>query len=137
MRDPKRLDSFYEYVREMHETYFPEKSFAYLMLDLIFWYSSIEKRDIFFPEEDDMKEIINKYVEYRKAEAKSASVSLYRFYESIKNIHQFEFPDWRFGQLMYNFFDWVYANKTQDIKNVSNDEIIDMMAEFGGKKNNE
>lgn len=27
------------------------------------------------------------------------------FYEELKNAHK-EFPDWRFGQLIYNFLNW-------------------------------
>lgn len=28
------------------------------------------------------------------------------FYEELKKIHKEAFPDWRFGQLIYNFLSW-------------------------------
>lgn len=36
---------------------------------------------------------------------------LERFYEEVKNIHKYSFPDWRFGQFMCNFLSWVTSNK--------------------------
>ena len=29
------------------------------------------------------------------------------FYNTMKKIHRKTFPDWRFGQLMSNFFGWL------------------------------
>jgi len=29
-----------------------------------------------------------------------------RFYNDLKEIHKNNFPDWRFGQFMYNFLSW-------------------------------
>ena len=31
---------------------------------------------------------------------------LYDFYQKLQTVHINYFPDWRFGQFMYNFFDW-------------------------------
>lgn len=36
------------------------------------------------------------------------------FYETLKSIHKENFPDWRFGQLMLNFFGWFAATKKTD-----------------------
>ena len=29
------------------------------------------------------------------------------FYDTMKKIHQEKLPDWRFGQLMFNFLTWL------------------------------
>ena len=29
-----------------------------------------------------------------------------KFYDDLKKIHKDNFPDWRFGQFMYNFLSW-------------------------------
>lgn len=36
------------------------------------------------------------------------------FYDSMRRIHQEKLPDWRFGQLMSNFFSWLVAQKLVD-----------------------
>ena len=33
------------------------------------------------------------------------------FYFQLREIHKTQFPDWRFGQLMSNFFGWLYSEK--------------------------
>lgn len=37
------------------------------------------------------------------------------FYDEVKKIHKQHFPDWRFGQLFYNFSVWVYEKKGRDL----------------------
>ena len=38
-----------------------------------------------------------------------------QFYEELKQFHKRYLPDWRFGQLMYNFQNWVMKNIGRDI----------------------
>ena len=40
---------------------------------------------------------------------------LYGFYEQVRDIHINYFPDWRFGQLFYNFSVWVSRKKGRDL----------------------
>lgn len=40
---------------------------------------------------------------------------LYGFYEQVRDIHINYFPDWRFGQLFYNFSVWVSEKKGRDL----------------------
>ena len=40
---------------------------------------------------------------------------LYGFYEQMRDIHINYFPDWRFGQLFYNFSVWVSRKKGIDL----------------------
>lgn len=37
------------------------------------------------------------------------------FYNELKNIHKEFFPDWRFGQFIVNFTDWIWGEKRVDI----------------------
>lgn len=62
MRDPNRLYPFYDRLREIHMTYFPMWRFGQLINNVLGWYYSKNKRDIFFPEEDEMIQIFEKYV---------------------------------------------------------------------------
>ena len=62
MRDPNRLYSFYDRLREIHMTYFPDLRFGQLINNVLDWYYSKNKRDIFFPEEDEMIQIFEDYV---------------------------------------------------------------------------
>jgi len=51
------------------------------------------------------------------------------FYEQMKKIHKERFPDWRFAQLMNNFFGWAgdcfYLEETALIKKL--DEYVDYL----------
>jgi len=40
---------------------------------------------------------------------------LYEFYRQVCDIHRDNFPDWRFGQLFYNFSVWVSEKKGIDL----------------------
>lgn len=62
MRDPNRLYPFYDRLREIHMTYFPDWRFGQLINNVLGWYYSKNKRDIFFPEEDEMIQIFEDYV---------------------------------------------------------------------------
>ena len=54
---------------------------------------------------------------------------LYSFYEKIMKIHMKEFPDWRFGQLMCNFFYYV-QDKGNDPFFLEEDRFIKEFKEF-------
>lgn len=36
------------------------------------------------------------------------------FYQTLKEIHKQSFPDWRFGQFMFNFMGWLQSEKKND-----------------------
>ena len=54
------------------------------------------------------------------------------FYNIMKEIHQTTFPDWRFGQLMSNFFGWLYSEKKIDLFFPEEDEMLKYFKEFAG-----
>ena len=67
MRDPNRLDSFYEELKRIHKRYFPDWRFGQFCSNFFGWLMQEKKRDLFFPEEDEMIEHI---LEYAKTNSK-------------------------------------------------------------------
>lgn len=61
MRNPNRLDAFYEEMKEIHKKSFPDWRFGQLMSNFFGWLMSEKKRDLFFPEEDKMIEYFREY----------------------------------------------------------------------------
>ena len=62
MRNPDRLDSFYEEMCKIHKERFPDWRFGQLMVNFFSWLLSEGKtNDIFFPEEEKMIEWFNEY----------------------------------------------------------------------------
>lgn len=61
MRDTKRLDSFYDQLREVHKQSFPDYRFCQLMLNFLGWVMSTKKIDPFFVEEDRCVEWLKEY----------------------------------------------------------------------------
>ena len=55
---------------------------------------------------------------------------LYNFYDEMRDIHMKSFPDWRFGQLMSNFFGWLMSEKKRDLFFPEEDEMIGYFREF-------
>ena len=55
------------------------------------------------------------------------------FYEELKKIHKEEFPDWRFGQLMSNFFGWLMAEKKIDLFFPEEEKMMEYFREFAGR----
>ena len=55
---------------------------------------------------------------------------LYSFYDEMRDIHAKSFPDWRFGQLMSNFFGWLMSEKKKDLFFPEEDEMIGYFKEF-------
>ena len=56
-----------------------------------------------------------------------------KFYDEMKKIHKKSFPDWRFGQLMSNFFGWLYSEKKRDCFFPEEDEMIEHLREYANK----
>ena len=52
------------------------------------------------------------------------------FYDEIRRIHKEKFPDWRFGQLMSNFFGWLYDKKKIDLFFPEEDEMMKYFKEY-------
>ena len=61
MRNPNRLDSFYDEMKEVHKKSFPDWRFGQLMSNFLGWLYSVKGRDPFFPEEEDMVEYFREY----------------------------------------------------------------------------
>lgn len=61
MRNPNRLDFFYEEFKKIHKESFPDLRFGQLISNFFGWIYSEKKRDIFFPEEDEMLELLKEY----------------------------------------------------------------------------
>ena len=55
------------------------------------------------------------------------------FYDEFKKIHKESFPDWRFGQLISNFFGWIYQEKKIDIFFPEESDMIQYLREYAGK----
>lgn len=55
---------------------------------------------------------------------------LYDFYDEMRDIHMKSFHDWRFGQLMSNFFGWLMSEKKKDLFFPEEDEMIGYFREF-------
>lgn len=55
---------------------------------------------------------------------------LYSFYDSLREIHMENFPDWRFGQLIYNFRNWLIYVKDVDCFFPEESSMIDYFKEF-------
>lgn len=58
------------------------------------------------------------------------------FYEEVKRMHKEHFPDWRYGQLVYNFMSWLANKKKIDIFFPEEKELIELFKEFSGEKVN-
>lgn len=57
MRDPKRLDTFYDALKEYHKEYVPDWRFGQLLYNFMYWLN----RDLFFIEDDKMLDIFEEY----------------------------------------------------------------------------
>lgn len=61
MRDPNRLDSFYDRLEKLHKTCFPDLRFGQLCSNFFGWLAQEKGVDLFFPEEEKMLEYFNEY----------------------------------------------------------------------------
>ena len=62
MRNPDRLDNFYDEFKAIHKKYFPDMRFGQLCSNFFGWLYSTYKKDLFFPEEDEMLKYLREYV---------------------------------------------------------------------------
>lgn len=62
MRDPNRLDKFYDELRRLHKKYYPDWRFGQLCSNFFGWLASEKKMDLFFPEEDKMLDYLREYI---------------------------------------------------------------------------
>lgn len=62
MRDPNRLDGFYEELKNIHKEYFPDWRFGQLCSNFFGWLVSTKGVDLFFPEEQRMLEYLREYI---------------------------------------------------------------------------
>lgn len=61
MRNPNRLDDFYDEMKEIHKKSFPDWRFGQLMSNFLGWLYSEKGRDCFFPEEEEMIKYFREY----------------------------------------------------------------------------
>ena len=61
MRDPNRLNNFYDIMKLLHQSCFPDWRFGQLCSNFFGWLASEKQVDLFFPEEDKMIEYFREY----------------------------------------------------------------------------
>ena len=59
---------------------------------------------------------------------------LYYFYDELRNIHMQYFPDWRFGQLISNFLEWLCVVKKIDFFFPEEEKTIELFKEYTERK---
>ena len=57
---------------------------------------------------------------------------LYSFYTQLITIHIDKFPDLRFGQMVFNFSEWLKLDKNIDIFYLEEDEFVKYFKEYSG-----
>lgn len=62
MRDPNRLDSFYEELKNIHKDFFPDWRYGQLCSNFFGWLVNTKGIDLFFPEEPRMLEYLREYI---------------------------------------------------------------------------
>ena len=55
---------------------------------------------------------------------------LYSFYSELTELHRRSFPDWRFGQFMFNFFGWLQSEKKVDVFYYEEDRMLKLLNEY-------
>ena len=53
-----------------------------------------------------------------------------KFYDKLKEIHKENVPDWRFGQLISNFLQWLYVEKGMDVFFPEEDKMLKLFEEY-------
>ena len=61
MRDPNRLDKFYDDFKVLHKTCFPDLRFGQLCSNFFGWLMQEHGVDLFFPEEEKMIKYFREY----------------------------------------------------------------------------
>lgn len=62
MRNPDRLDTFYEEIKELHKTTYPDWRIMQFWLNFMGWIASEKRIDPFFPEDGQMIEFLREYL---------------------------------------------------------------------------
>lgn len=63
MRDPNRLNDFYDTLKEIHKTYFPDWRYGQLCSNFFGWLMSEKQIDLFFPEENEMLKYLKEFAD--------------------------------------------------------------------------
>lgn len=66
VRDPNRLDSFYDTVKMVHKKYYPDLRFGQLMDSFRYWLEVKRSVDIFYAEEKQLMYLIVDFVSESK-----------------------------------------------------------------------
>lgn len=66
MRNPERLNSFYDELKRIHKTYFPDWRFMQFIINYQRWQETHYHNDGFHLEEDAAMERIKEYIEWLK-----------------------------------------------------------------------
>lgn len=66
MRDVNRLYKFYDELRDIHMTYFPDWRFGQMIINVLGDWQSHTERDIFYLEEDEILQIFKDYINNMK-----------------------------------------------------------------------
>lgn len=66
MRDPNRLDDFYEEIKTYHKKNFPDLRFSQLMISFSAWHESKYKTDGFYLEEDEYLKRFKEFISNMK-----------------------------------------------------------------------
>ena len=61
MRNPERLNDFYDEIKQIHKECFPDWRFGQMCSNFFGWLASEKKIDLFFPEEDKMLDYFKEY----------------------------------------------------------------------------
>lgn len=51
---------------------------------------------------------------------------LYFLYDRLRTVHMEQFPDWRFGQFIFNFLDWY----KKDLFYLEDDKFLELLDRF-------
>lgn len=63
MRDPTKLREFYSILQETHIKYCPDQRPGQFFSNWLGWVMNVKKRDIFFPEADEMLKLLDEYIQ--------------------------------------------------------------------------
>lgn len=55
---------------------------------------------------------------------------LYAFYDTMRSLHAHFIPDWRFGQLMSNFWGWYWGQTKKDLFFPEEDETLEYFVKY-------
>ena len=62
MRNPDRLDKFYEELWSLHKIYFPDLRFCQLYANFFEWLTTIKGKDYFYMEEGQTLAYLKEYI---------------------------------------------------------------------------